>query len=66
MKSPTPPQSSLELTERILTRLRARLPGVLTNTTCVGQKIVIQIPPGGHNVRIEWPPDVEEVKHDSG
>ena len=49
------------LTDAIVRQLRDRLPDVLA-TGDGGQRVVIHIAPGHKAAKIEWPPDVEDVK----
>ena len=49
------------LTDAIVRQLRDRLPEVLASGEG-GQRVVIHIAPGRKAAKIEWPPDVEEVK----
>ena len=53
--------SSVPLTEAVVRQLRTRLPHILAAGDS-GQKVILHIAPGRTSVKIEWPPDVEEVR----
>jgi hypothetical protein len=54
-----------DLANAVLRRLAARLADILANRRTVGQQIVIHIPPNGAAVRIEWPSEIDEIRHGS-
>ena len=49
------------LTDANVHQLRSRLPDVLASGDG-GQRVVIHIAPGHKAAKIEWPPEVEDVK----
>lgn len=52
------------LATKVISRLAARLPEVFDGIGSTGQKVVINISPGAKTVIIEWPPDIEHIRHD--
>lgn len=58
---PTPRATPAALTDALVRELRERLPAFLA-TGDGGQRVVIHIAPGRKSAKIEWPPEVVEVK----
>lgn len=60
-RSALPRTQAALLTDAIVRKLVERLPALIASGEG-GQKIIIHIAPGHKTAKIEWPPDIDDVR----